>query len=598
MYPSKLQYKNAVNNCTYPVEENGGYTFEPFFRDNDIVSSSGGQAIVFKVVDPDDKLFALKLFNTEVEDRFNRLKIIADYIEGRKNRFFIPFKFIERLIYVDVTGLSEDQKFFPGIVMEWIEAPTLEEKIKTLINSNDLVSIQKIAENFKDLSKSLLNLNIAHGDLKLSNILINDQLYLYLIDYDGMFVPKLKGKNSNENGTLSYQHPKRALSDFNERIDEFSILNIYSSLLLLAHLPSLYQKFNDGDNILFTQEDFLNPSESALFKIEIDDEYLKGLIYYLKQALYAETIYIDNIHDLLEGKFPVPEINISCNQENIFIGDILEVQWSTQNCSIVKINGNNCKTEGSLEIFITNDFLVIEIGNELTSKNFRYSLNVLIKPEIKYFKADSNFVTTENPINLFWDVSNFDRLSLTYDSHEYDVTNLHSFNITKLSKSEIIKLKAYPKGSDRYVDSIVNIEVFFPIELRVKQDKRIVYRNQLLTLNLDITNAQEVRLMPLNVDLTGLLEYSFRPNANTNFTIVAKNKFFSKSYNSFVEVIAPPEYSKKLISLPKIELKLPLLIINRTTLDYKISTNKRMGTFLKGYLSIFKKIKLIRIKKR
>ena len=49
---------------------------------------------------------------------------------------------------------------------------------------------------------------IAHGDLQHGNIFVVDD-ELKLIDYDGMFVPRLAGCRSNELGIEHYQHPQR-----------------------------------------------------------------------------------------------------------------------------------------------------------------------------------------------------------------------------------------------------------------------------------------------------------------------------------------------------------------------------------------------------
>ena len=45
---------------------------------------------------------------------------------------------------------------------------------------------------------------------------------LKLIDYDSMFIPSFREKDSLSTGTSSFQHPMRLTSDFSETIDRFS----------------------------------------------------------------------------------------------------------------------------------------------------------------------------------------------------------------------------------------------------------------------------------------------------------------------------------------------------------------------------------------
>ena len=75
--------------------------------------------------------------------------------------------------------------------------------------------------------------NIAHGDLQHGNVVVvGDQLRL--LDYDGMFVPALANKQSNECGHRNYQLPKRSRWDYGPHLDHFSAWVIYVSLVAVA----------------------------------------------------------------------------------------------------------------------------------------------------------------------------------------------------------------------------------------------------------------------------------------------------------------------------------------------------------------------------
>jgi serine/threonine protein kinase len=375
MYPNRNQYKNAVLNEMFPFEENGGYKFLPVFEKGEPIIASGGNAIVFKVKNDEGIEFAVKLFSDEIKGRFKRLIAISEYLENTQLKFFTHFKFIEKLIYVEMPGVPDEKCFFPGVVMNWIIGETLDIKLKELAQKGKRRDFKILAENFKDISQSLLENGIAHGDLKLSNILVNDKLELFLIDYDGMFVPSLVGQPAMEKGTPSYQHPIRSENDFNNTIDHFSILNIYTSLLILSDNPALLEQYNDGDNIIFVKEDFESPSQSELFTLLKNLSIQAQLNYQLKSAATKSSIRIKNIEDLLLGNFPVPNIVITHSPEYPVDGEIVKLTWKSHNSECVKINGAIQKRSGVLDVIIGRESnLLIEYGTEVETIKVDYRI--------------------------------------------------------------------------------------------------------------------------------------------------------------------------------------------------------------------------------
>ena len=129
--------------------------------------------------------------------------------------------------------------------------------------------VLQILVNFMDVVKKMESLGMAHGDLSGGNILIESNLSIKLIDYDGMFIPDLK-KNSppRENGTSGYQHKNRlndSIRIYDETMDRFSILVIYLSLLAISEKPALFEKYRDTDTILFNKRDIENPDSRNSF---------------------------------------------------------------------------------------------------------------------------------------------------------------------------------------------------------------------------------------------------------------------------------------------------------------------------------------------
>lgn len=597
MYPSRTQYRNSVMNQLYPVEENGGYCFSAILMNNEPIVSAGGSATVFKVTNQSGTIFALKLFSREIEGRFERLRTISSYLENSKHNFFTHFVFIENLIFVEIPGAKDEDCYFPGVIMKWIEADTLESRLKELVISNKVKEIRQIAENFKEIAIKLLDEGIAHGDLKLSNILIDDNLNLILIDYDGMFVPALNGQRSIENGTASYQHIKRTEDDFNENIDHFSILNIYTSLMALSVNPDLYTKYNDGDNILFTKADFITPDKSKLFSELSKLNETKGLVFYLKQSLNSDNIYIDNIKDLLNGKFPKPHLSITHKPEKVLIGDLVKISWSAENVSFVKINGVDYFKVNSIEEVVTkNQKFQFEYGNDLETIKQDYKIDTIPKPEIRSFSTNHVALKFDEKLELKWDAKNFKTAYLKYNQIQIDVSNVNRYTIEGLTKNLQVSLELTSLINNQKVSESINVEVYYPVSLKVSQEKKITFPNRSVKLLIDTENAQKVTLSPLNIDLTGKKEYDLKTDKDISFVIVAENKRYNVAHKSEIEILKAPAYTKKVIELPKIELKIPSPQIMKIPSENLINNLSKHELFSMKFNKIMDKFNIFKIR--
>jgi serine/threonine protein kinase len=148
--------------------------------------------------------------------------------------------------------------------MEWIDGVNLNTYITSNIETPRKIS--DIAKKFLSVAIRLQSYGISHGDLSGDNILVNPSGEITLVDYDGMYVPSLKGMKAPENGHDHFQHPNRTTSTYSERLDNFSVLVIYLSLLAVASDPSLWDRYNRGDQdcLLFRKRDFLMPDTSPL----------------------------------------------------------------------------------------------------------------------------------------------------------------------------------------------------------------------------------------------------------------------------------------------------------------------------------------------
>jgi len=145
--------------------------------------------------------------------------------------------------------------------------------------------------------QALRSAGIAHGDLQHGNVLVVNGDFR-LIDYDGMFVPALKGKFSNEVGHRNYQHPQRTEFDFGLAIDNFSAWVIYISLIALSIDSSLWNQLKAGDEcLLFRREDFEEPFASQPLSLLSThrDQRLVSLVGLFQSIIYRSPDQVPSI---------------------------------------------------------------------------------------------------------------------------------------------------------------------------------------------------------------------------------------------------------------------------------------------------------------
>ena len=100
------------------------------------------------------------------------------------------------------------------------------------------------------------------GDIKPDNIMVRSDGTLTLVDYDGMFVPAMKGQKSPTIGTKDFSHPLRTIDDFDETIDDFALASMALSLKAISLNPSLLDEYGASDRLLFSAADYLDLSKS------------------------------------------------------------------------------------------------------------------------------------------------------------------------------------------------------------------------------------------------------------------------------------------------------------------------------------------------
>ena len=220
--------------------------------------SSGAFAVVFKMKDEQTgKCYALKCFTEEQEGRAEAYRQIAEELEFVDSPYITSVKYLEKELFVDSN--CEDEEF-PVLLMDWIEGETMETYIAA--NYTDTHAMSMLCYRFCKMAAWLRSQSFAHGDIKPDNIMVRPDGTLTLVDYDGMFVPAMKGQKSPTIGTKDFSHPLRTIDDFDETIDDFALASIALSLKAISLNPSLLQTYGASDRLLFSAADYLDLSKS------------------------------------------------------------------------------------------------------------------------------------------------------------------------------------------------------------------------------------------------------------------------------------------------------------------------------------------------
>ena len=235
------------------VVPNPNYPDEPWY-------STGGLAIVFKIK-MGDKMYALKCFYNEANERQERLGLIADYLKQNPTPYFVDFTYLENEIFVETANGGEG---YPVVLMEWVEGKTLDNYLEEVCQQQNKPALQNLYFQFCNLAWWLQQQPVAHGDIKHDNLIVTPDGKLKLIDYDGVFVPALRGRKANEMGSPCYQHPQRDAYFFDKNLDDFSLLVLQITLLALQQQPKLYTEHYNGDGIILKDTDYQNFAQSPI----------------------------------------------------------------------------------------------------------------------------------------------------------------------------------------------------------------------------------------------------------------------------------------------------------------------------------------------
>ncbi|MCP9552725.1 leucine-rich repeat protein [Prevotella copri] len=258
-YPLISEYVKAIQDAGDNLDKLAHLT--PVLDDHgEPYRSSGAFAVVFKMQDKrTGKYYALKCFAEEQEGRVDAYRQIADELDLLDSPYITSVKYMEKELFVDSQCKEVE---FPVLLMDWVDGETMEAYIAANYHNQSVMSM--LGYRFGKMAAWLRTQSFAHGDIKPDNIIVRPDGSLTLVDYDGMFVPSMKGSKSPTIGTKDFCHPLRTVNDFDETIDDFSLASIALSLKAISMNSSLFATYGASDRLLFSENDYRNPASSKV----------------------------------------------------------------------------------------------------------------------------------------------------------------------------------------------------------------------------------------------------------------------------------------------------------------------------------------------
>ena len=309
-WPQSQEYNEAVQTPDSSFAD-------PELRTGEVVANalglpiprSGNFADVYEVRCPNGSRWAIKCFTREVAGLRERYQEISRCLQEARLPFTVEFTYLEK-------GIRIRGQWFPLLKMQWVEGFTLNEFVRQYLDKPAMFGA--LLQIWGRMATRLREAGVAHADLQHGNVLMVPgssaaSVAVKLIDYDGMFVPALANKKSGEVGHPSYQHPQRLREGtYSLEVDRFPLLLIATSMRCLQMGGrALWERYDNGDNLLFREADLRTPGESALFR-ELEglaDPGAAALVGRLRLALdrgLDAAPLLDEVLPELPAKVPAP----------------------------------------------------------------------------------------------------------------------------------------------------------------------------------------------------------------------------------------------------------------------------------------------------
>ena len=477
-YPLISEYIEAIKSAEDNFEELG-YLRPVLGADGLPVMTGGNFAEVFKMKDvKTGKFYAIKCFTKEQNGRAEAYRQISKELKDVSSPYLTNVRYIEKELFVDTDQTKETE--FPVLLMDWVEGKTLDRYLRD--NLNDKYAIEMLAYRFSQLAQWLLPQPFAHGDLKPDNIIVREDGTLVLVDYDGMFVPDMRGQMARELGSPDFRHPLRNENEFDQGIDDFPVMSILISLIGISKSPDLLSKYGAPDRLLFSKTDYANIDQQNIIKdlLLIDDETLRTLTCIFVSLCHQRfPIAIPSLEKpfkigevegyLIPGAELLSKFSIQKSQSPLSIDKVLE--GLVQLNDLMTVNGIDYVLTGSLGLYM---------HGLVPFSYIPHDIDIIISNN----KNKHPFLTNQMILDLFCQYSGGDRPEYAY----YDASDMFIFYLgrNKLEINAFVDVNKVFERKDYCKMNIMGRDIKVNKALSIFREKYKLHRQKDLQFNNDI----------------------------------------------------------------------------------------------------------------
>jgi hypothetical protein len=306
-YPSSEDYVRAVQRPdltlrTAPLRR-AVFETHPLFGIP--MPASGNSAVVFKArVDGRDQ--ALRFFIRDDASSRDRYTALDRHVSACGLTDCLA-----SCAWVD-DAIEISGRTWPLVRMEWIDGRTLDAYVGHLAERHDVSALHELAGHWRAGVHRMQAAEFAHGDLQHGNVMVDTAGAVRLVDFDGSWISAFAGAAPpNETGHPNYQRAGRIWGRW---MDTFPGLVIYTGLLALSRRPDLWATLHNGENMLFSQDDFGRRDTRAWRMLdEIADPHFEHVLARLRACCGPGWTATGPLEDLLgreqvEVSRPRPEL--------------------------------------------------------------------------------------------------------------------------------------------------------------------------------------------------------------------------------------------------------------------------------------------------
>ena len=550
---ASVQYKQLIKD---PFIQQGSF----FPGRRDVVHYTGGFTVVFPV-EVDGEKWAFRCWHQEIGNVAKRFKIISEYLNQLNSPYLCEF------VYCD-EGIVVEGKTFPSTRMKWVEGDTLDKYIEQ--NKNNPSALKALASSFVEMVDYFHRHHIAHGDLQHGNIIVADSK-ITLVDYDSMYVPGLDGASDIVIGKAEYQHPKRQDAKIvTEKLDYFSELVIYLTLIAVAKSPDIAERFPVTDTGLFKASDWTDLELSNVYQAlkDIEDDEIDLLLHILVDYLKEDDINnLEPFTDILRRLLKEPKIicfKVGEADGIVFKGLKTIVKWDVENVEKQYVNGVEVpiwKCEYAIECD-SDSVVELKLINGLHIISKVISIKV-VEPPIIQFATDKMLLKNENgliePASLSWSVSNAKYVEVKAPDEIVSTASvMTAMTIAPQSDTEYV-LAATGLDSVTIFKQTIKIRVCKPAEIEFSADKEFSFPSIPVTLQWKVNNYKSVRLNGEEVTACGKRVVTL--DENQHYALCVDDEFGSTTKEIEIRMLPLPFVKEMVVSMPMIDEKAPIVYV-------------------------------------